>query len=183
MFKSWQAIKSVTISTSALALLIITGLSASAQTYGSAANGQNAFAGMSSQAIQCRRFNGSQRHSYRAVALKDPVSAPYLPPYYGQGARYIDGVYYPYLKGRQCYVMHYLAKDSNSDLIRNYRESLLKNGWQIDPMQSGLGGLTAIRKENGLCVDIHVKPTSVMEFKSSLEIKYLTNGSVQIPNH
>lgn len=183
MFISCQAIKSVTISISAIALFISTGLGASAQTYTSAANGQNGFAGYSyvpgSSAFMPRKFNGSQKVSYRAADLKDPVAAPYLPAYSGQGSKYTGGVYYPYLKGRQCYVMHYLAKDSRPVLLHSYKTSLINSGWQIDAMQSGTNRLTAIRKENGLCLSLYANDSSVKGFKSSFEIKYLTNGSIQ----
>jgi hypothetical protein len=177
MFISGKAIKSVIASTNAIAILFGTGLMASAQTYSS---GQTAMTGASYASTSfVRRFNGSQKASYKAVDLKDPVSAPFIPAYVGQGAKYNGGVYYPYLKGRQCYVMNYLAKDSARDVIRNYRNSLAQNGWQIDALQSGVNGLTAIRKDNGLCFSLRANQSSVAGFKSSFEIKYLTAGSVQ----
>ncbi len=126
-----------------------------------------------------KRYNGSQNYMYQTLELKSPVSAPYLPGIQS-GSKYTGGVYYPRLKGRQCYVMRYLAKESAHELTRKFRDSLMQNGWQINEMQTNAKQLTATRKCNGLYLTFCVYPASKPGYKSSFEIKYLSAGAVQV---
>jgi hypothetical protein len=126
-----------------------------------------------------KRFTGGQDYMYQTQVLKDPIQTSALPQYRGNGAKYTTGLYYPNLKGRQCYIMRYLAKESDREIMHSYRDSLVQNGWQVIDTQTNARQLTATRKANGLYLTLFVYPSSKPDFKSSFEIKYLTSGAVQ----
>jgi hypothetical protein len=163
------------------AMLISTGSQVLAQYSSNASSGQSSVCPRLNVGADrpLRRFTGAQDFMYQTQELKAPVSLSYLPAYRGNGASYRSGIYYPHLKGRQCYVMRYLAKDSPLALLQNFKESLLQNGWQISELQTNSKGLTASRKSNGLYVTLYVYPSPKPEYRSSFELKYLSCGSIQ----
>lgn len=127
-----------------------------------------------------KRFTGQQDYMYQTMELKSPVNLPFFPAYRGNGASYTSGLYYPRLKGRQCYVMRFLAKENSFEIMHNYRDSLLQSGWQISAMQTNSKSLTAVKKDSGLYITLSAYPSCKPGFKSSYEIKYLSAGTVHL---
>lgn len=126
---------------------------------------------------QIRRFTGEQDFMYQSQELKAPVAASYLPQC-GSDSKYIGGLSYPRLKGRQCFVMRYLARETNAVLMQRYKDSLTQNGWVINQSQSNDKQLAALRKDNGLYLTLSVNPCSKQGYHSSFEIKCLSAASV-----
>lgn len=142
------------------------------------AQAQSINANQTSACRPFKRYTGSQNSMYETQPLKAAMHIQGVPEYRGKGASFENGLCYPRLKGAQCVISRYQAKDKPQELMDNYRSLLLENGWQINNMQSNSKQLTAAKKKEGLYLTVCVFPSSKPGFKSSFEIKYLATGAI-----